>query len=59
MKIGILYKNLFENPNSPKMYRELYRYYLSKDMHIESNAFAELLRIRYEEIVDDTPSSEK
>lgn len=58
MKIGIIYRDLFQNPHTPVVYRKLYDYYTYNNMEPEANAFAELLRFKFNEIVLDEKKSD-
>lgn len=68
MNPSTIYVELIKKPESPKYYRELKKYYLSKGMSNEANAFDNLLKIMFNEYPNlddhnanptDEPSSDK
>jgi hypothetical protein len=48
MRIYQLYAYLFNNPFSPKNYRDLELYYQQKGMHQEASAFDKLIKQRFQ-----------
>ncbi len=51
MSISKLYLNLVKNPNISKIYREIRKYYLINDMHLEADAFTHLLLKKFNQDV--------